>query len=295
MLPTPTFEDLKNSGAVPHWFGLGFIQIKLDDRRRMHFWHPDLTADTPDEELHDHRYDFTSRVVLGEITHETFSFHEIDKNEIDTDAEFQPPHEQIYLSGQLIHTITNVTCQPGAEIDDPNVAYGTIWKDGSYTMKAGSEYTFPSHALHRIKTKKAITYLERGAVEKRTANVIRPFGAKTICPFSRTIDTHLLWQYIAELMSEAENPVLLPQSENPGYHLDLIPRGTLGEPSKILEEVLEFLDAHRQRVKVMELVELSDLMGAVKAYLAKHAPDHDLDDLLSMSEVTERAFKNGRR
>jgi hypothetical protein len=81
----------------------------------------------------------------------------------------------------------------------------------------------------------------------------------------------------------------------PGYHTRPIEKGVLGEPSKIREEVDEFIDACAQGVKVMALVELSDLIGAVGAYLTKHHPGVSIDDLLAMSHVTERAFRNGRR
>ena len=81
----------------------------------------------------------------------------------------------------------------------------------------------------------------------------------------------------------------------PGYHLRHIEKGTLGDADKIREEVEEFLDAVQQDVKIMALVELSDLMGAIKAYLYKHHPGVTFDDLHAMRRVTERAFRNGRR
>jgi phosphoribosyl-ATP pyrophosphohydrolase len=81
----------------------------------------------------------------------------------------------------------------------------------------------------------------------------------------------------------------------PGYHTRPIEKGVLGEPSKIMEEAYEFEDACAQGVQVMALVELSDLMGAIQAFLAKHHPGTSIDDLLAMSHVTERAFRNGRR
>lgn len=81
----------------------------------------------------------------------------------------------------------------------------------------------------------------------------------------------------------------------PGYHLADIPRGKLGELSKIEEEVAELRDANTQGVKIMELVELSDLIGAVRCYLSEHHPDTTLDDLVKMSDVTARAFHNGHR
>jgi hypothetical protein len=45
----------------------------------------------------------------------------------------------------------------------------------------------------------------------------------------------------------------------------------------------------------MALVELSDLYGAIKGYLAKHIPSMTMEDLRIMSEATERAFKDGTR
>lgn len=81
----------------------------------------------------------------------------------------------------------------------------------------------------------------------------------------------------------------------PGYHLREIDKGVLGEASKVREEVEEFLDAVDQGVSIMALVELSDLIGAVQAYLEVHHPSVSLQDLIAMSNVTARAFKNGRR
>lgn len=88
-------------------------------------------------------------------------------------------------------------------------------------------------------------------------------------------------------------PDSLPQS--PGYHLTEIPKGVFGDPSKIFEEVEEFRDALDQGIKVMALVELSDLIGAIDGYLSKHHPGTNLGDLIQMSNVTQRAFRNGRR
>lgn len=81
----------------------------------------------------------------------------------------------------------------------------------------------------------------------------------------------------------------------PGYHLISIARGVLGDPSKISEEHQEFQDALMQGVHVMALVELSDLVGAIAAYLEKNHPSVTLKDLVLMNEVTARAFRNGHR
>lgn len=84
-------------------------------------------------------------------------------------------------------------------------------------------------------------------------------------------------------------------SDKPGYHLKSIKKGTIGELSKIREEIEELEDANQQGVKIMELVELSDLYGSIELYLEKHFPNIKMEDLKKMSDVTQRAFKNGRR
>lgn len=107
------------------------------------------------------------------------------------------------------------------------------------------------------------------------------------------------------MTSIAENveyyPMSIPDSnmtvteQNPGYHITSIPKGEFGELSKVVEELNEALDAKRQGSELMTLVELSDLIGAVSGYLEKHHPSMTLDDLIKMSDITQRAFKNGRR
>ena len=81
-----------------------------------------------------------------------------------------------------------------------------------------------------------------------------------------------------------------------GYHLTDIPRGVIGYPSKIREELLEFEDSLKQSNPLMALQELSDLIGAIESYVTKHYSGKILfEDILSMKQVTRRAFENGQR
>lgn len=80
-----------------------------------------------------------------------------------------------------------------------------------------------------------------------------------------------------------------------GYHKRDIPRGEIGDVSKILEEVLELQDAIEQDVRIMQLCELSDIIQAIRLNLRKHHPGTTLDDLIKMADVTERAFADGTR
>lgn len=261
-------DFLRASGAQPHFF-LDFIQLKIDDRFRMHFWHEDLPAFGAEEELHDHRYNFTSRVMVGETTHEEWYFTPANDGDME---------------------IIEKSCKPGSEIPPRQVAVGKVARGGTYTMARGSVYHFPHDRFHRIRTRRCVTLLERDIVIKDVARIIKPVGAADICPFERKIGTDVLWGYIEELLREGNG-----QLAKPGYHLREIPRGVVGEASKIVEEALEFADAIEQSVDLMAMIELSDLQGAISAYLAKHHPTFTLESLAKMSEVTQRAFRNGHR
>lgn len=58
-------DDLMTDKITLH--GLGFVQIQLEGNQRLHVWHPDLPRRTCVESsaIHDHRFDFTSRVLIG--------------------------------------------------------------------------------------------------------------------------------------------------------------------------------------------------------------------------------------
>lgn len=81
--------------------------------------------------------------------------------------------------------------------------------------------------------------------------------------------------------------------ENRGYHVSDIPRGEFGQLSKITEEYLELVDANTQGVRIMEVNELADLLGAVEAYASTLG--FTLSDLIAMKERTASAFASGDR
>lgn len=78
------------------------------------------------------------------------------------------------------------------------------------------------------------------------------------------------------------------------YHKNEIPKGTLGEFSKVEEEWAELQDALQNGNAVLELCEFSDLLGAIEAYVQKRY-NIEMDDLLHMSYLTKQAFKEGKR
>lgn len=80
-----------------------------------------------------------------------------------------------------------------------------------------------------------------------------------------------------------------------GYHLTDIKRGTYGDLSKIYEETEELKDADAQDNPLMVLLELSDIIGAIRGFLELKHPEISLTDLITMSDATHRAFITGDR
>lgn len=77
------------------------------------------------------------------------------------------------------------------------------------------------------------------------------------------------------------------------YHIRAIRKGTVGELSKIREELEELEDATVQGSKIMQAVELADLFGAVVH--RGEALGLSETDLSHFSTITRRAFANGGR
>lgn len=82
--------------------------------------------------------------------------------------------------------------------------------------------------------------------------------------------------------------------EGKGYHTTKIPKGIFGDASKIIEEYHEWFDGFNQGAKVLELVELADLLGAIEGYVKKQY-SLCLQDIIQMKNLTERAFTDGTR
>jgi hypothetical protein len=81
-----------------------------------------------------------------------------------------------------------------------------------------------------------------------------------------------------------------------GYHVRDIIQGKYGELSKIREELDEAYDAEEQNNNLMILVELADIIGAINGYLEhKFQNTVSIQDLVKMSEATQRAFNSGHR
>lgn len=173
-------------GSKPHWFGLGFIQLKLNDRERVHFWCPEIPHPER-EEIHDHRYNFTSTVLAGMLHFELYEY------------------KSVMYSPIAPHELFQTDCAPGHEGNkDPKVYGVSIQHRGTYDLAAGSQYWFSENQFHTTEgTEYAITHLLREPKTKQYANVIKVKGAPTTCPFAETMSEEKLWDHIMIALTKA--------------------------------------------------------------------------------------------
>jgi hypothetical protein len=171
---------IKTNCTKIHPFGLGFIQVKLNDSERMHFYHPDFQRER--EELHNHRYDFRSTIIRGVLYQEIYEF-------CNTRETLIPPTHELYETDCLSHKEEVVIQGQGI----PMLEYS-----GYHSV--GSEYSLPHSSLHRVEAQSCVTFLRRGAKVKATAQVVREIGTVPACPFSEKIEESQMWEMVYECL-----------------------------------------------------------------------------------------------
>lgn len=78
------------------------------------------------------------------------------------------------------------------------------------------------------------------------------------------------------------------------YHTVEIPKGVIGELSKVYEEVEELRDADKQDNPVLILCEIADILGALEEYTQKKY-NIPISDIKKMTDLNKKAFQNGFR
>lgn len=174
-------DYLKSLENKPYWFGLGFIQLKIDANTRLHFWHPELAPNVDDEEIHDHRYDFKSTILKGELTNTLFDVQNVENGE---------------------YELCWVNCKPEHSSTPEYISDVSIKPVSSIAYKAGQYYNMGMDDFHRSKfTVPTVTYLERGAVLKEKARIVKNKLKPSVCPFSVKKSEEEIWKIIQEILS----------------------------------------------------------------------------------------------
>lgn len=161
-----------------YFFGLGFIQVKLNDSERVHFYTNAFQKTSVSEEVHNHRYDFESMIMRGTLVQELFSY---------------------CLNDEGDSWITKETCNPTTKkvFDRHRCIVKLIQRQ---TFSSGSSYWTDHNTLHRAESNDAIKYLKRGPYMKDEADVIYPVDLSLTCPFSVKVSDDELWEVIRSMI-----------------------------------------------------------------------------------------------
>jgi hypothetical protein len=174
---------LRKQSTAIHYFGLGFIQIKLGQTYRMHFYTDTLPVLVGEEEVHTHRYDFTSHVLSGLL------------------------HQEIFLlTKDDTHSCEAESCKEGVVSNREPFSCG-IRSITKQLFSEGSSYSICHDVFHKVKGSEAITLLERTPAIKEYAEVVRRKEAPLVCPFSKKVPEELLWDTVILMLAKAQGKV----------------------------------------------------------------------------------------
>lgn len=169
------YRYLQEKHMVIQYFGLGFVQVKVGIDERYHFYSPRAKATINEEEIHNHKYGFTSNILYGELYQE---FYQVTEGEeyfikVTNCALGQPPHIRGKCGVKLI---------------------------GCDRKVAGQSYTLTSEDYHRVMSTYGITHLFRNPIESEFACVlVRELQEDNFCPFETDLTKDDLWSIVKEL------------------------------------------------------------------------------------------------
>ena len=175
------YEYLRENHEMIHFFGLGFVQLKLNLEQRLHFYHPDLPpfVDQP----HNHRYDFTSEVLKGGL-------HNIIWREDPNDPDGEP----------CVLRFDSCTADDNLEIPEGRLTRRRVVAE--FYTEPPSQYYMPREAFHQVRpfNEPTVTLLERGLRVTDFAQILEPVNFEPVCPFSANLPEEELWDIVKKCL-----------------------------------------------------------------------------------------------
>lgn len=185
-IPVPDIDALRASGSVPQWFGLGFIQLDMPNRQRLHFWVDDWPQVDPEmQQWHDHRYDFTSHVLKGEVFNRRALVGPLSAAPFEGCMELMAVH-----------------CQPAQSRLPALLGYCQMHEGIDEQIAQEGRYFMPHDMFHVSRSSPGtITVLDRGPQVRDVARVVQPVGHGHACPFAVTFSAHECWERIQSILA----------------------------------------------------------------------------------------------
>lgn len=177
-------DYLKANHSRIYYFGLGFIQVVLNQYERVHFYSDELASLAVSEGWHNHRYNFKSTILKGQ---------------------FRESRGRL-ISGDD-HILTNVNCGKDKPLPYENkipVGLEAIVMPSGYLSEyyyEGDSYDIFFNEFHFVHSVgNTITYLKRSDYVTEFAQVVIEKDKELVCPFSVTFDEPNLWKRVEEII-----------------------------------------------------------------------------------------------
>lgn len=169
---------LKENHTRIYYFGLGFIQVVLNKYERVHFYTDELP--TTNEDIHNHRYNFTSTILKGSFRN----------------------HKYKLVSGDT-HILKNESCNLEKELENNVSIPVSIELIELKEYNQGESYDMFFNELHAVEyTDNTITYLKRTDIITDYAQVLYKKDSEEVCPFSNKVETDKLWELIELILTK---------------------------------------------------------------------------------------------
>lgn len=176
-----TIDGLRRLGGEPHYMGLGVVKYMFRGNRAYHFYSERAPAIVDD--IHEHRFSFTSKVVKGEMKNYIYEVFGTDENST--------------------LRVERGECTSGAEriieVENANVV-----ELCNFTTKEGQFYHVDYRTLHRIEciSPKVITLLDKELpYEQTNPRFITDSENPSVCAFSQPKSKKECWEIIEYTLS----------------------------------------------------------------------------------------------
>lgn len=133
-------DQLTSGNARLRYHGNGFIQMKLDDERRLHVWHPMFPVRKDHTgTIHSHRFDLSSTVLMGSLVHTTYKSRMTRRVPLDLHGTYEEYHS---------HKLWEMGNDASGDFQWELLKNCIVEVDEKYTLMRNSSYTFKADKLH---------------------------------------------------------------------------------------------------------------------------------------------------
>lgn len=178
-----TIDELRKLNGQAHYMGLGVIKYNFgDDWSAYHFYSDQIPILVDD--IHDHRYSFTSTIKKGILKTYIYDIHPVDQ----------------YTDHKFVGRLCSPESQP--EVIHENI---NLIETANFTTIEGNSYSIDYRTLHRVElvTKHVITYIhDKSPMEQKMPHFITDKRNEEVCAFSHRMNKKQCWDLIEYILED---------------------------------------------------------------------------------------------